>query len=855
MTVFAHIETWRPYTSCYVGLVGLTGAVLATPHPSPGGLIAAWSVPTIGWIAGLYGGDYFDRRLDAAAKPHRPIPSGRMQEGTALAMFCGLALLGGAVALARNPRTALLVAAALVCGVAYSTVFKGRGLSGNIVRGIITGFVVAFGSMMVVDVPDISVILVAIVFVMHDAGSNLVGALRDIDGDRAAGYRTFPVTAGMTRAKIFSCGLLVGAYGLSVVMPSVLGRSTSAGFLGLLIVAAMTVSIALSGLYGSGELRTTAYRSHTLLVPARVLLAGAFVVWGAPHGWTWALVVVAVGVTVSSQRLLRERHEFSLDSSGELTPTSSDIDAYVDTQLATLPTLSAALEGWQRVIDISLIEPDLRIILVADGTTIRRTTQPPDLPRIEILTSGAVFGDIFLHARTNPRRAYLTRRLQLVAGPADMIRLNQVFNAFIRNTPAAATPTGALIGRAAGLPATVTVLRSEADLQFPPTVVVSDTTLRDGEQMPGVAFTPAEKLELASMLIDAGVPLLEAGFPAVSSEEAAAVSEIVALAERDGRTLVQAIARPLVGDIDAAIRTGAHSIAIFIGTSSLHRSAKLQMSLQEVQRAVADAVRRVKQAGRQAVFAAEDATRTQIDDLVAVFDAAVQEGADTIGIADTVGIATPHTIAQLVAEVGARCPVPIAVHCHNDLGLATANSLAGIEAGASGVQCSVLGIGERAGNAPLEQVALALHLRGVSTSLRLDALQPIADHVADLLGVPIAPYQPVVGGNAFTHESGLHLDGLTQDPATYEPYRPELIGRERRIVLGKHSGVSAVMAVATEAGYVIDETCARLLLREVKRASQARRWSQPPSATEWVSQLLTSESRTEHVSVPGPKGL
>jgi isopropylmalate/homocitrate/citramalate synthase len=352
----------------------------------------------------------------------------------------------------------------------------------------------------------------------------------------------------------------------------------------------------------------------------------------------------------------------------------------------------------------------------------------------------------------------------------------------------------------------------------PPVVVVSDTTLRDGEQMPGVVFNQAEKIRIARLLVELGVPLIEAGFPAVSDLEAEAIREVV---QRCPDSVVQVIARPLDRDVDAAVGTGAHSIAVFLGTSDAHLESKLRMSVDDAERAVAAAVRRAKRAGRQVVFAAEDATRSRPEVLLRVCTAAADAGADALGVADTVGIATPTSMAELVRTVMAGCPLPLAVHCHNDLGLATANSLAAVAAGASGIQCSVLGIGERAGNAPLEQVALALQVAlGRAVELDLTRLQPLAEYVAGLIGVPIAPYQPVAGGNAFTHESGLHVDGLVRDATTYEPYPPELVGRERRIVLGKHSGLSSVLAVAQAGQIDLDGRTARSVLAHVKASAQ-----------------------------------
>ncbi|TPQ16136.1 UbiA family prenyltransferase [Streptomyces sporangiiformans] len=844
--LFAHLETWRPYTAFYVGLVGLAGAVLADQHASPGRLLAAWATPTLGWLGGLYGGDYFDRHLDAEAKPQRPIPSGRMSANTALCCFISCTVAGGLFSLVLNWRTVLLVLVALAAGVSYSTVFKARGLSGNIVRGGMTALAFLYGAMTVSAYPPARLLPLALVFWLHDAASNLVGAVRDIEGDRKGGYLTFAVNHGSSAATRVASLLLTGAYALALAAPAILGRPWRTGFAVMLVLAAASAALAVGPLFRlAGETRRPAYHAHEVLVFSRILLAGAFVVWTLDDGVGPLLVVAATGATWGSQRQLRERYEFrtaqpstagstggsAADSGAPLSPEA--VRDFVRRQLAVLNSHEGALSGlagWERVIDIRLREPEVRVRLAtANGrvTLLDPDASPPAARAVSVSTTGEVFRDIFLLGRSNPRRAYLTRRLTMEASAADMMRLNQLFNSFRRLSP----PSGGISGAPKqgaprhgasqqGVPRQDAPQPTGADAEanFPDTVVISDTTLRDGEQMPGVVFSPAQKREIARRLGGLGIPLIEAGFPVVSAEEAAAIRAVV---DDGGDALVQVIARPVDRDVDAAIETGAHSIAVFIGTSESHLSGKLAMTLDEVLIAVDLAVRRAKRAGRQVVFAAEDATRTDIEVLVRVCLAAADAGADSLGLADTVGVAHPMSMAAMVRAVAARCPLPIAVHCHNDLGLATANSLAGVAAGASGVQCSVLGIGERAGNAPLEQVVMALGASlGHDTGLDLKSLHPLAEYVSELIKVPVPPYQPVVGAHAFTHESGLHLDGIRQDPRTYEPYRPELVGRTRRIVLGKHSGLSAVRAVADSLGLELDTEQARTTLAAIKRAAQ-----------------------------------
>jgi isopropylmalate/homocitrate/citramalate synthase len=374
--------------------------------------------------------------------------------------------------------------------------------------------------------------------------------------------------------------------------------------------------------------------------------------------------------------------------------------------------------------------------------------------------------------------------------------------------------------------------------ELPPSVVISDTTLRDGEQAPGVAFDAQEKIRIATRLAALGVPLIEAGFPAVSPEEAEAVRGVVA-AELDA--VIQVIARPVRRDIDLAVGTGAQSIALFIGTSDAHLARKLRTDRPHLVRQVGEAVGYAKNSGRQVVFCAEDATRTDPDFLTAVCAVAAESGADAVGLADTVGVATPWSFMRLVQQVTAGCRLPVAVHCHNDLGLATANSLAALLGGASGVQCSVLGIGERAGNACLEELVLALEV-GLDhrTGLDLTGLGDLAHDVAAVTGQSVMPGRPVVGRNAFLHESGLHTSGIVRDPTTYEPYPPELVGRTRAFAAGKHSGRSGIGHILSRHGVTLADDQMDALLTRVK----SRRYHGDPLDERELLRLARQDDRT-----------
>ena len=289
--VTAHLETWRPYTLSYPGLVGLAGAVLAAAAPQAdalgaGGqtgwrLLGAWAVPTLGWLAGLYGGDYFDRRLDAVAKPHRPIPSGRMRAGTALACMILCVALGTGSALVLNWRTPVLAVAALSLGIAYSKVFKARGLTGNLLRGGITALAFVFGAMCVTPYPDPAILLVATVFWFQDAASNIVGTIRDVDGDREGGYMTFAVRRG-PRAALAVVVALVGCWVVvAALAPTVLSGTTGVAFYApMIVIAVVLVVVALAPLR-AGVDPVRALRAHGVLVVERTILAGAFVALGA----------------------------------------------------------------------------------------------------------------------------------------------------------------------------------------------------------------------------------------------------------------------------------------------------------------------------------------------------------------------------------------------------------------------------------------------------------------------------------------------------------------------------------------------------------------------------------------------
>jgi 2-isopropylmalate synthase (EC 2.3.3.13) len=309
--------------------------------------------------------------------------------------------------------------------------------------------------------------------------------------------------------------------------------------------------------------------------------------------------------------------------------------------------------------------------------------------------------------------------------------------------------------------------------------------------MPGVALSIEEKLQIAIALDDAGVDMIEAGFAAVSEEEHMAVRQI---AREVANAKVVSLARMTKSDVDAAATAEVDMIHVFIATSDVHLKYKLRISREEALARIGEVVEYAKSYGVDVLFSAEDATRSDLSFLVEAYKTAIGAGADEVNVPDTVGVMTPSRMAYLIRYLRERLPpVPIHVHCHDDFGMAVANTVTAIENGADVAQVVVNNFGERAGNAALEEVVAAVHfLLGMKTNVRLEKLYELSRLVSSLFGVPVPPNKAVVGENAFSHEAGIHVHGVLNNPFTYEPMRPEDVGNRRRIVLGKHSGRHAV---------------------------------------------------------------
>ncbi|BDZ70507.1 homocitrate synthase family protein [Methanobacterium petrolearium] len=353
----------------------------------------------------------------------------------------------------------------------------------------------------------------------------------------------------------------------------------------------------------------------------------------------------------------------------------------------------------------------------------------------------------------------------------------------------------------------VSPYNKSVNLKFPEKITVYDTTLRDGEQTPGVCLRTQEKLKIARKLDELGLHQIEAGFPVVSQEENRSVKAIVA-EDLDAQILV--LSRTKKEDIDTAIDCDVDGIITFMGTSALHLKHKLRIDQDDALNICMNSIEHAKDHGLFVAFSAEDATRTDLDFLKNIYSRAELYGVDRVHIADTVGAISPQGMDYLVRELKKEINTEIALHCHNDFGMALSNCISGLLAGADAVSTTVNGIGERAGNTSLEEMVMTLLLiYGVDLGFDISTFYELSQLVEELTNMKVPYNKPIVGKNVFRHESGIHVDAVLEEPLTYEPFIPELIGHQRRIVLGKHSGCRAVKAKLDECGINVsrDELC------------------------------------------------
>lgn len=340
-----------------------------------------------------------------------------------------------------------------------------------------------------------------------------------------------------------------------------------------------------------------------------------------------------------------------------------------------------------------------------------------------------------------------------------------------------------------------------------------DTTLRDGEQTPGVSLNPEQKFEIASRLSDIGIDVIEAGSAAASDGEREAIQRI---AEAGLNAEICTYVRALRGDIDFAADLGADSVHLVIPVSDLHIAKKLRKSREQVAAMAYDAVEYAKSRGLIVELSGEDASRADQKFLHEIFSEGVRRGADRLCFCDTVGLLTPEKTAEFIPPLSAIAP--LSIHCHDDLGFALANTMAALKAGAGCAHVTINGLGERAGNTPFEEVVMALEvLYGYRTRIVKEKIYPLASLVSRHTGVALAVNKAIVGEMAFTHESGIHAHGVMREPSTYESVKPEMVGRKRRIVLGKHSGTASVEAALHEMNYNADEKQVKEIVKRVKQ--------------------------------------
>jgi D-citramalate synthase len=350
---------------------------------------------------------------------------------------------------------------------------------------------------------------------------------------------------------------------------------------------------------------------------------------------------------------------------------------------------------------------------------------------------------------------------------------------------------------------------------FPERIRIFDTTLRDGEQTPGVSLTPKNKLRIAKQLDRLGVDVIEAGFAAASDGE---MNAIKLIAKEGLRAEVYSMARGVKGDIDAVLKSDAKGVHLVVPTSDLHLKYKLKKSREEVLRLAEECTQYAKDHGLTVELSAEDATRSDFEFLTQMFGAGISAGADRICPCDTVGVLTPERTYKLFSELRKKFPdIPMSAHCHDDFGMAVANSIAALKSGADQVHATINGLGERAGNAALEEIAVALRaIYKVKISIKTELLYDTSRLVARLTSIPVQVNKAIVGDNAFVHESGMHTHGILAHPLTYEPIPPKLVGRTRRIVSGKHAGSRGIKASLNEMGLHPDSEQLKEIFLRVK---------------------------------------
>ncbi len=382
-------------------------------------------------------------------------------------------------------------------------------------------------------------------------------------------------------------------------------------------------------------------------------------------------------------------------------------------------------------------------------------------------------------------------------------------------------------------------------------ITINDTTLRDGEQAAGVAFQIPEKISIAALLDAIGVPEIEVGIPAMGAVETEAIRAIVSLGLR---AQLLGWNRAVPADILASIRCGLKRVHISVPVSDLQIAAKFQGDRPRLLRQLRQCVEMALEQGLWVSVGAEDASRATLEQVVDLARQSQAWGAQRFRYCDTVGILDPFSTYDQIRHLVQAIDIPVEMHTHDDLGMATANALAGIRAGAQSVNTTVNGLGERAGNAPLEEVVMALRCTlGIDVGVDTRRLRELSQQVARASGTPLPPWKAIVGDNAFAHESGIHAAGVLRDPQTYEPFPPEAVGSQRRLVVGKHSGRHLLLQILKEQGIPLEQISPRhleALLEQVRQhVTQSKRPISVAELAQWAQHTLQHTLKEPHSDV------